>query len=264
MGRFILNSIENIISQEEVKKLVKILKPFKTEHQLIRFGEFFDGGYLLPDDLSNITTCFSPGVSNSVHFEKDLLKRGINSYLADGSIPFAPRLRGSNFIKKYLSNKDTHSTIKLDTWVNEYNPHPNNDLILQIDIEGSEYSVINSTSNGTLKKFRIIVVEFHFFDQVKKNPLTFFINNDCFFLKVFEAINKLKQFFEVVHLHPNNNAGIWKIHGYKVPRVLEVTLLRKDRIKRKFSANSFPHYLDAKCIPSKDDLYLPENWYLEN
>ena len=81
---------------------------------------------------------------------------------------------------------------------------------------------------------------------------------------VFETIKKLKQYFEVVHLHPNNNAGIWEIHDFQVPRVLEVTLLRKDRIKNKSAANSFPHYLDAKCIPSKDDLYLPEDWYLEN
>ena len=41
-------------------------------------------------------------------------------------------------------------------------------------------------------------------------------------------------------------------------------LLRKDRITSKLAANSFPHYLDAKCNPSKDDLYLPEDWYLEN
>ena len=144
-----MNNIEKIITLDEIKRLVKILKPFQTEHQLIRFGEFFDGGYLFPDDLSNINTYFSPGVSNSVHFEKDLLKRGINSYLADGSISSSPPLRRSSFIKKYLSNKDTDTTIKLDTWVNEYNPQPDNDLILQIDIEGSEYLVINSTSNNT-------------------------------------------------------------------------------------------------------------------
>jgi hypothetical protein len=105
--------------------------------------------------LSNIISCFSPGVSNSIHFEKDLLKRGINSYLADGSISNAPKLLRSNFIKKYLSNKNSDTTIKLDTWVNEYNADPNRDLILQIDIEGSEFSVTNSTSNNTLKQNQI-------------------------------------------------------------------------------------------------------------
>ena len=36
---------------------------------LLRIGGDSDGGYLLPDDLENISSCFSPGVSDIFDFE---------------------------------------------------------------------------------------------------------------------------------------------------------------------------------------------------
>ena len=44
--------------------------PVKTEHELIRIGGSKDGGYLVPNDLSGIQACFSPGVSDLADFKK--------------------------------------------------------------------------------------------------------------------------------------------------------------------------------------------------
>ena len=35
-----------------------------------------------------------------------------------------------------------------------------------MDIEGSEWNVLNQTSNNILKNFRIMVVEFHYLNEV--------------------------------------------------------------------------------------------------
>ena len=35
-----------------------------------------------------------------------------------------------------------------------------------MDIEGSEYEVINNLSNDSLRKFNIMILEFHHFEQI--------------------------------------------------------------------------------------------------
>jgi hypothetical protein len=46
----------------ELVALLERLYPVEGGHPLIRVGPDGDGGYLLPDDLSGIVACFSPGV----------------------------------------------------------------------------------------------------------------------------------------------------------------------------------------------------------
>jgi hypothetical protein len=40
-----------------------------VKFNLLRIGGDSDGGYLVPDDLENISSCFSPGVSDIFNFE---------------------------------------------------------------------------------------------------------------------------------------------------------------------------------------------------
>ena len=53
----------------ELKELIKALRPVKTKFDLIRIGGANDGGYLIPDDLEGIAACFSPGVADTASFE---------------------------------------------------------------------------------------------------------------------------------------------------------------------------------------------------
>ena len=73
-----------------VRDLIARLHPVATEHPLIRAGSDGDGGYLIPDDLTGIAACFSPGVDNRATFESALIARGIPCFLADASVNDAP------------------------------------------------------------------------------------------------------------------------------------------------------------------------------
>ena len=44
---------------------------------LIRVGSEADGGYLVPNIMSQIDYCFSAGIGSNIQFEKDLLKYDI-------------------------------------------------------------------------------------------------------------------------------------------------------------------------------------------
>ena len=72
-------------------------------------------------------------------------------------------------------------------------------MILQMDIEGFEYDVLIETPRSILKKFRIILIEFHNFNQI-------FIQ---YGLKMIKYIfDKLNTDFYIVHIHPNKCCGI--------------------------------------------------------
>lgn len=78
------------LSYLDILDLLSLLKPIKTNHELIRIGGDGDGGYLIPNDLVGIDSCFSPGVSSVADFENDLTKKGIKCFLADFSVDAPP------------------------------------------------------------------------------------------------------------------------------------------------------------------------------
>src|SRR4051794_14449382 len=96
--------------QSKIRSLIRALRPMQTEHSLIRIGQGADGGYLVPDDLTGIKYCFSPGVSKLVLFEKHILQTyGIKSFLCDYSVDRPKADFDFAFDKKFVGayNDDT-------------------------------------------------------------------------------------------------------------------------------------------------------------
>ncbi len=60
--------------KEKVEGFIKSLHPIKTEHELVRWGDKHDGGYLIPNDFEGIKALFSPGVGGVSAFEEDFYR----------------------------------------------------------------------------------------------------------------------------------------------------------------------------------------------
>jgi hypothetical protein len=236
----------------QLKDLVTALRPVKTKFELIRVGGANDGGYLIPNDLECIASCFSPGVADTASFEIDLCKRGIGSHLADGSVDGAPKgFTPLSFTKKYLDGYNDEDNMTLTAWMHGQLAILG-DYILQMDIEGGEYTTILTTDRNTLNRFRIICIEIHdtdaWFNSIAWNTVSTFFA-------------KLTEDFHVVHNHPNNNCGSVTAGGFLLPRVFELTLLRKDRSDALGFVEDLPHPLDARNILDMPELKLPKEWY---
>ncbi|GAA8387627.1 hypothetical protein Hpkin5_12090 [Helicobacter pylori] len=61
--------------KEKIESFIKSLHPIKTEHELVRLGAKYDGGYLVPNDFKGIKALFSPGVGNESAFEEDFYRQ---------------------------------------------------------------------------------------------------------------------------------------------------------------------------------------------
>lgn len=242
-------------NSKELKDLLSKIHPVKTDHNLIRIGGRHDGGYLVPDDLKGISVCYSPGVGNTSAFENDLYQNhSISSHLADGSVQ-SPPLGGMvrSFAKRNLGALNDESTMTLEHWVNTNSPcNDSGDLLLQMDIEGAEYDVLLSTPLEVLKRFRILAIEFHGGHR--------WANKDQS-ARVVTILERLETLFYVVHNHPNNCCGIDTVAGVEVPRVFELTFLRRDRAEMLGYCNLFPHPLDSPNLAKKPDIILPRDCY---
>ena len=243
--------IEKKTQKNDVSKIIKKLLPYETGIKLIRLGEDSDGGYLIPNDLDNIDKNYSAGVGSLTKFENDLLKiYKINSKMLDfNNINQDILPKNSEFLKKKLSLFSNENQITINDWIDD----EHEEIILKIDIEGDEYINLASITNEKLTKVRILIVEFHDLRNLKN--LIFLRNFD-------KIISKLNHFFYPCHLHINNMSKVKNIAGFKVPDMLEITFIRKDRIKNfDLKYSKLPNKLDKKTVKDKEEIILDRSWY---
>ena len=242
-----------LTNKEELKLLIQKLHPKTQQTKFKRLGPLGDGGYLVPDDFKGIEACFSPGVSSIIGFEKDCADLGMKVFMADGSVDGTIEFhKNFSFIKKYIGATNNDNFITLDEWVNTSPLEVKSDLLLQMDIEGYEYETFISITNKLMKRFRIIVVEFHNLDLLWCQP---------FYKLASRAFEKILQTHTCVHIHPNNYLSSKTIYDICIPYLMEFTFLRNDRIINAEIETVFPHPLDSDNIESNQTLVLPKCWY---
>jgi hypothetical protein len=262
LNRIVLLSGGIYVSQmtpsSKLKDLLTSIWPKQIEGvSLQRIGSLGDGGYLLTMPNKRYTACFSPGVSNNSTFEKQLLEQySIASHLADGTVDAPVDFIAKSFTKKNIGIIDSDKTMRLETWIEKQLPtdalHPN--LLLQMDIEGDEYSIILDTPSSTLIKFGQIVIEFH----------NLWAWGEPEYYKIAKAaIDKLLTHFIPIHMHPNNAAGLVNLGGINIPQALELTLINKQQLNADMQIiglASLPHPLDRPNDSGRPDIRLPEYW----
>ena len=243
--------VEKKSSKKNISKILKKLLPYQIDKELIRLGEKNDGGYLVPNDFEGIDKNYSAGVGFLTQFEKDLEEKYlIESNMLDfNEIEKVILPSKASFLKKKLGLVSINQEISINDWIIQ----TDKDIILKLDIEGDEYGSLIDISEENLKKVRILVIEFHDLRNLRNN----------LFLKLFDkVINKLDNYFYVCHLHINNISKIKNIGSYEVPDMVEMTFIRKDRVKNFSSKLSvLPHKLDNKTVIDIKEKFLDRNWY---
>jgi hypothetical protein len=246
---------QQISSIQEVHKFLAKLAPLDCKIPLVRVGPDADGGYLLPVDLDGLKAVFSPGVGSESGFELYFGNRDIDVFILDASVDM-PAVASArfHFTKKFLGTIADKQTETLDGWVS-VNTLAQSDLLLQMDIEGSEWEVLLATPLSTIAKFRIITIEFHNLHHIWSKP----------FLSMAKAVaTKLLTNHVPVHLHINNCCGALHFNGVDIPRCVEMTFLARDRVPdlKMIKRAELPHVLDRDCVSENKPVAIPPYWAL--
>lgn len=243
--------LDKTIARSEVRDFVRGLHPMLPAKPLMRLGNpDGDGGYIVPDDLDGLSGMISPGVSDEVGFDLKMAERGLPVFLCDARIDCPPQKHSNfHFLKKYVDTYNSDLTITLDDFAAQAGN--DGDLMLQMDIEGAEYRVIHAMSDQLLRRFRIMVFEFHDVSSVFTR---------CGMREIAAAFAKLRQHHHIVHIHPNNAAAADRCGDLIVPPLLEITFYRKDRDVFSPSASVYPLAIDRDNTKHEPAIPLPPNW----
>ena len=115
-----------------------------------------------------------------------------------------------------------------------------NKIIFKCDIEGSEYEIVDEILKHQ-DRIDVMAFEFHWVDK----------NTNLFV----EKINKILNFFSIVHIHGNNHLPL--IENANIPIVPEITFVNNKYIKEKDYITNFPiKNLDNPNNPFIEDLHF--------
>lgn len=196
------------------------LKSEQINLPLTRMGSEHDGGYVVLDvDYSN-AFLISGGIADDNNFEIAMAMRGSHVHQIDFSIENPPKNHPNLTFSKQkligLSNTKNLGERSLDEVVAEVRSEFDKELLLKLDVEGSEWEILKFSDS--LKDFRQIFLELHYLEKLAKSQES----SDSIAI-----LTKLLNQFFPVFISGNNCCGFVVLGGYSVPQVLEMTLLNR-------------------------------------
>lgn len=202
----------------EVSKTLRVERVIDSTIEFSRFGNQFDGGYVMVHDFNEKDALISLGVGNDVTLDAKLAKIIAKIHFYDHIVDKLPHsVQNAVFYKEEIGYFKEGSVTLEETILRL---QPAGEMILKMDIEGSEWEVLENTVS--LGAFKQIVVEFHGLHQ---------LTNLNYFIKTASALRKIHSTHAPVHLHANNYAPLAILGNSFVPDVIEVTYLSRSRYK---------------------------------
>lgn len=243
-------NINTFPQQKSVQRVLSMLAVHSAiGYQKIRLGNNWDGGYVILDDFSVDSCCLSIGIGGNVSFDLALATRGYVVFQFDHTIADPPIMHERFvFVPVGLGQIDRETdTMSLATMVTAFDVQAFSSRILKIDIEGAEWDALIDVSSDLFDLFDQIVIEFHFFCGLE---------NVEFLRKVENVFHRITRTHAPIHVHGNNGADYCLVHGVPVPRVIEVSFIRKRSFKTNNSYELLPGPLDFSNNHLKPDYYL--------
>ena len=230
-GLALSNSIMELAESLEEGETKEFLRSFRicgSCKAFKRFGEDHDGGYLSCVDhmaRGDIKAAYSMGVEGHDRWSEDVHEGfGVPVFQYDCTVEKAAQdcdnckffqacLKGNNGKGGFAGKASwtlKEAVMKSGQKEEELPPRS---LLMKMDIEGSEWPTLGTSSTQTLTKFRQILMEFHDLGDESRHK---------------EMLNTMRNLqasgFKVVHLHGNDFSRPYKKNGYSIPSALEVSL----------------------------------------
>jgi hypothetical protein len=233
-----------------LRELTQLLSPMDISGaKYRRIGRDYDGGYVMVDDFpSSIEAAYSLGINDDVSWDEEIANRGIPIFMYDHTIDRLPKLNPLfKFFREGVSGSAAGAGFETLSNLIRRNGHQNaKNLILKMDIEGYEWSVLKDTPDELMEKFSQIVVELH--DITPKGT-------DYEFQGILSVLKKINTTHQAVHVHANGNSQVYWFCGLALPSLLEVTFVRRSSYGSRLVPNTraYPTEIDQPTAP-----WLPE------
>lgn len=235
---------------DKIGKILRALTPYDAVGvEKVRIGGATDGGYAMLDPGVG-GVAYSFGISDQSPWDLEMARRGFDVFQFDGTISEPPDVHPKLHFQKFnisSPSKVTKASKCLEQLFSELGHSDCDDIILQMDIEGSEWDVFDEASAAQLRKFKQIIIEWHdlFPDRPELDR----------YLAILEKVTRTHK---PVHVHLNNfgcpalfNDGLL----FYSP-IFEVSYARIGDYEFSPSPAVFPTPLDAPNDPDFPDIAI--------
>jgi hypothetical protein len=212
--------------------MLEIFKPFDVGVPLKRYGNDYDGGYVIADSL-NYDCILSGGAGTNITFEEAirLSYPEITMAIIDPSVGYYKNINDIDFVPKNITDKVSENSDNLHRVLGQIK-----NAFVKLDIEGSEFEWLEALPISLQKNIKQLVIEFH--GSVQAIPY----------------IKQLQQTHTIINIHGNNYGSWCNIDGKSFPDVIEVTFLRKSDCK--YFNQGKPSKLNQPNNPHKQEINL--------
>lgn len=215
---------------EIARNIARELKVVSHLNELGRYGGNHDGGYVMVEPMEINLSVLSLGVGKDVSWDERLSSNAHTIHLYDHTVECLPsEISIATHFKTEVGSKSKPNTVTLKECINRL--PKSDDYILKIDIEGSEWEVLDEVDARMLEQFSQIIVEFH---DLHKHIVNLQVS------RITKVLSKMRIFHDVVNFHPNNFGDFEIIGNHPIPDIFEVTYLRRDLVvsnHNEFGAN---------------------------
>jgi len=233
--------------------LFDMLRPVAiTNCQLERFGEKHDGGYLMCGNLlGGVQSGYSYGINGYDKWGCDIsTKFDLTVHQYDCFNTTQPACRNGNTVFHAECVGNTTATVEgrpFDTVRNQFarNGDSFKRIVLKIDVEGAEWDSLLSAPDETLEQIDQLVVEFHWMEDEAFH----WVQDD----KYLRVVRRLKEFFEVGHIHFNNSSCIGDLVPFPTWAYEVLFVSKRLAVVDPSRRAGGLHPLDAPNNPSLDD-----------
>lgn len=261
------STLRKINNSQNLLRYLELIRPIThIDLKLKRFGAEGDGGYrmLPPPSPIHINSGVPPkllslGVSCESPFDLEMANMGYKVIEFDGSIEKSPYDGHENieFVRKFIGMVDNENVASLEKILSESSFNPKYHNILQCDIEGAEWNVMEHIDmNLITKNFSQIIFEFHncYPDDTQNSQ------------RHFEILEKINKYYVPIWTHYNSivNLFICNVGNTMLTFCpsLEISYLRKDLVPSGakpvgFLANEIPEPNDNRVKPDIPVLFPP-------
>lgn len=226
-------------------KIIDVLeRKLLSNVKLIRIGSLNDGGYLVPELFTKDQIWFCIGLGYNIEFENDLESRKNLVLSFDHTIENRPKKLNKNV--KYFAagwgstkeSRDKHELHTLNSLFEISGQYPETSALwcLKFDIEGNEWKCLEQI-NVMKNKPAVIVCELH---GALWGSSQYYKENIPVDLAKF-----LKDYL-ICSLSGNNFSPFFKNNKYGLYDVFELTLIRKDLVRKLSYTNNRTHALLSK------------------
>ena len=235
---------------QQRQALFDMLQPVAiTNCQLERFGEKNDGGYLMCANLLGaVQSGYSYGIAGYDQWGCDIAtKSNVAVHQYDCFDTTRPRCRSGKTIFHEECVGDKTETVEgrlFDTVPNQLakNGDTAKRIVLKIDVETAEWDTFRSLPDDVLQRIDQMAVEFHWIEDAEFRWIEE--------AKYLEVVLRLKQFFEVGHLHYNNASCVPNLEPFPSYAYEVLFVSKRLAVVDPSRKVSIPHPLDARNNPA--------------